>query len=102
MAARRGHRKIGDQAGLQGQARWGPEDTATRAPFPVSGLLSSYALERWFTKVRLTEKISQLLKPFYKVSGWPFNKAGELLRSIARCKSTDSSISQPLPVVSSQ
>ena len=75
MAVRRELRKVGDQAGLQGQARWVPEDTAISAPFLVSSLLSSYALERWFTNVRLTEKISQLLKPFYMVSGWPFNKA---------------------------
>lgn len=68
--------QVGDQAGLQGQARWVPEDTATSATFPASGLLRSYALERWFTKVRLTEKISQLPKLFYKVSGWLFNKAG--------------------------
>lgn len=51
-----------------GPGQWTPEDIAMSVPFRVSGLLSFWALERWFTNGRLTEKISQLLKPFYKVS----------------------------------
>lgn len=45
-------------------------------PFHVSGFLSFCALERWFTNGRLTEKISQPLKPLYEVSGVPCNQKG--------------------------
>jgi hypothetical protein len=48
----------------------------TSVPCRVSGFQSFCALERWFTSGRLTEKISQLLKPFCKVSGWPCNQKG--------------------------